>query len=214
MLAGASNPPPPPFISLCLSLSLSLLSSPSCHFHVLWLIFFFPLIFFSVSLSHMFLCHTVMSNWHAHGSCIALSPSHTHTHTHCSTTIAHSQIMLHHVLYPVHVMCDTEWLGSSNERPLMGDYWCWALMPLTCQHQTCLSVSRCVYICVYRSMWSEAQSTITQSHDKEKTFTHQLKKWCANGGEGSRLRDCTMTGPRSVVQQLYIAQHGRQEIDI
>ena len=40
------------------------------------------------------------------------------------------------------------------------------------------------------------------------------QKLSADGTEGNQLHDCTMTGPRSVVQQLYIAQHGRQEIDI
>ena len=69
--------------------------------------------------------------------------------------------------------------------------------------------------------------TTTQSRDQEEADTNKFffffkkkqknpekQKRSANSGEENQLYDCTMTRPRSVVQQLYIAQHGRQEIDI
>lgn len=160
----------------------------------------------SFSVSVFLTCHTVMSIWHI--QCFCLSPSLAHT-TH--TNICHSHIMLHHVLYPLDGLCDIERSGSSNARPLMGDYWCWALIPLTHKHQTCSSVAKCVcdvrvniYIYVIRA----------PQHNLMIEKKHTLTKWSVDGNEGSWLRDCTMTGPRSVVQPLYIAQHGRQEIDI
>lgn len=81
------------------------------------------------------------------------------------TSISHSHIMLHHVLYPLHVLCDIERSGSLNACSLMGDYWCRVLIPLTHQNQTCSSVSKkCVHVIRFQG---------TQFYDKEEMCTHK-----------------------------------------
>lgn len=178
--------------------------------------FFFPLnLFQCLSFSHVSLSHSYLSGVHW----ASVSPS-LSSLTWDTAIRSHSRIKLHHVLYPLHVLCDIEHSGSSTAGPLMADYWCWVLIPLTHQHQTCSPVSTCVCMCVYIDIkyvikgFRAPQRNLMIKKKHAHRLTNQRKKWSADGSEGSQLRDCTMTGPRSVVQQLYIAQHGRQEIDI
>lgn len=58
---------------------------------------------------------------------------------------------------------------------------------------------------------SEPQWASIRHHKKNCSETN-IKKLSV--GAAGKCWDCMMTRPRSVVQKLYIAQHGRQEIDI
>lgn len=115
------------------------------------------------------------------------------------------------IQYLFHVLClhDIELSGSFNVRALMGDYRCCPLMPLTHQHRTCSAQKYSVYAFFLKSNLSLSRP----QHNIIKRTVQKLT-WKLSVGAIGECWDCMMTGPRSVVQQLYIAQHGRQEIDI
>lgn len=90
----------------------------------------------------------------------------------------------------------------------MEDYKCSALIPLAHQQPACVQTSIHIYIklCLIKNlkitMWKDT---------KPKKKPH--KNVFADSSKRNQQHGCAVTGPRLVVQQLYIARHGRQEID-
>lgn len=144
-----------------------------------------------------FVCHTLVSDCHPAALPCGIHPISPNSlaHARARRAATASALFMHRVTLSNQ--------GSSNARPLMGDYRCRALIPLShvSQWRTCSRPER-------NAARTRCQNNGCGSHDKGrktdgKKNPKKPQKICR--WRRRKKRDCTMTGPRSVVQRLYIA---------